>query len=177
MKVIISGPRRLPDRNDPAAPWPHMHIEVNLPELPAEGEHITVNNGMGYTVRRRMWWVDTPRDEGYWSLTENFEAKGTFQTAYLDVLPDGYDEPFTADKRLAEGIERGQENARAEVEQLLDLVTGESHVGPLSAIGLLRNWCREGAAKARERAEQTERRRALTERIMAELQAEREAES
>lgn len=56
MKVIISGPRHLWSEEDILAgkPWPHMHVEVDLPELPAEGEHIILNNGSAYTVRRRM---------------------------------------------------------------------------------------------------------------------------
>lgn len=177
MKVIISGPRRLPRRDDPRDPWPHMHIELDLPELPAEGEHIIVNDGSSYTVRRRMWWVDTPQNEAYWSWDGDYDTdQGIYKIAYLDVLPSDYDEPFTADKMLAEGAERGHEQAAAEVENLLNL-TAAPGVDPASALAMLQEWCRGGAAKTRERAEQAARHRALAERILAELAAEREQEA
>lgn len=174
MKVVISGPRRLP-RKDPGDPWPHMHIELDLPVLPAVGEVIILNSGSSYVVRRRMWWVDGPENEAYWSHDGDYStSEGRYQVAYLDVLPSGYDEPFTYSKAIEEGETRGREQAAAEVEGLLDLMTGESHVGPLSAIGLLRNWCREGAVAARKREEDATRHAALAREILDQLQAERE---
>jgi hypothetical protein len=144
MKVVISGPRRLPSRDDPRDPWPHLHVELNMPELPAVGEHITLNSGSGFTVRRRIWYVESPRTSAYYGWNSDYETgKGTFDRVYLDVLPDGYDEPFTPDKMLAEGTVRGHEQASAEVEKLLDLAAAPG-VDPASALAMLRAWCADG---------------------------------
>ncbi len=177
MKVVISGPRRLPSRDNPRDPWPHMHVKLDMPELPAVGEHITLNSGSGFTVRRRFFYVEGPETDEYYAWDAPYEtSEGTFDVVYLDVLPDGYDEPFTYDKAIAEGTTRGHEQAAAEVEKLLELA-GSPGVDPASALAMLRAWCADGAAQARERAELAIRHRALADRIMAELQAERENET
>ena len=174
MKVIISGPRRLPSRIDPRDPWPHMHIELDLPALPAEGEHITLNGGGTFTVKRRSWYVESPENEAYFGWNSNYDTdEGRYDVVYLNVMPSDYDVPFTPDKMQAEGIEIGREQAAAEVENLLDLAVTPG-VDPASALAMLRAWCADGAAKARERAEQAKRHSALAAQIMAELQARRE---
>lgn len=92
----------------------------------------------------------------------------------MDVLPVDYDEPFTADKMLAEGTARGYGQASAEVEKLLDLAETPG-VDPTSALAMVRGWAKDGAAKARERAELAARRREVADKVLAELQQEREA--
>jgi hypothetical protein len=177
MKVIISGPRRLPSRTDARDPWPHMHVELDMPELPAVGEHITLNSGSGFTVRHRIWYVEGPETEAYYAWDAPYDtSEGTFDVVYLDVLPDGYDEPFTYDKAIDEGITRGHEQASTEVEQLLNLASSPG-VDAASGLAMLRAWCADGAAKARERAELAGRHAAFAEEILAELQADREAGS
>jgi hypothetical protein len=174
MKVIISGPRRLPSRDNPRDPWPHLHVKLDMAELPAVGEHITLNSGSGFTVRRRFFYVEGPETSAYYGWDSDYDTdQGTFDVVYLDVLPDGYDEPFTYDKAIAEGTVRGHEQAAAEVEKLLNLLARPS-VDPVSAIAALRAWCIDGAAQARQRAELAERHAAFADEIMAGLQAERE---
>jgi hypothetical protein len=174
MRVIISGPRRLPSRDNPRDPWPHMHVELDMPELPAVGEHITLNSGSGFTVRRRIFYVEGPETDKYYGWDSPYDTdQGTFDVVYLDVLPDGYDEPFTYDKAIAEGTVRGHEQAAAEVEKLLALSSSPG-VDANSALAMLRAWCADGAAQARERAELAEQHHALAHRIMDELQADRE---
>ena len=173
MKVIMSGPKRMPSRDDPRDPWPHMHVELEMETLPDVGEHIIWNDGSSFTVKRRMFWVDSPEDGAYWDWNADYEGEGHAKVAYLDVLPSYYDEPFTYDKALTEGIERGHEQAAAEVERLLDLASSPD-VDPASALAMLRAWCKDGADKAREREAERERHAALATRILDELQAERE---
>jgi hypothetical protein len=173
MKAIISGPRNLPDRTDPRAPWAHMHVELDLPGVPAVGEHITLNSGSSYTVKRRMWYVEGPENEAYWGYHTDYDtAEGTYDTLYLDVLPSDYDEPFTPDKMLAEGTERGREDLAAEIENMLRLAD-EPGVDPASVLIIVRQMVRDEAAKARIRAELAKQHAALAERILADLQRER----
>ena len=129
---------------------------------------IVVRRGNDFLVVHR-----SPENEAYWGYNADYDAKGRYQVAYLDVLPSGYDEPFTPDKMHAEGTEHGREQAAAEVENLLELAAAPG-VDPASVLAMLRSWCADGAAKARERAEQAEQHRAFAERILAKLQAERE---
>lgn len=174
MKVVISGPKRLPSRDDPRDPWPHMHIELDMPELPAVDEHIILNDGGAFTVRRRMFWVDGPENAGYWDFNGDYEtSEGVYKIAYLDVLPSCYDEPFTYDQAITEGTERGHEQAAAEVEKLLNLAAAPG-VDPASVLAMLREWAKDSAARGRERAEQAERHRAFAEQIVAQLQERRE---
>jgi hypothetical protein len=174
MKVIISGPRRLPDR-DLANPWPHMHIELDLPYLPAVGEIIILNSGSSYVVRRRMWWVDGPENEAYWSWNGDYDTdEGRYQVAYLDVLPSEYDEPFTPDKMLAEGIARGREEMAAEVKKLLDLAASAPGADTPTVRVMIRALVQNEAARAAERAEQAARHAEFARRILAELDEERE---
>jgi hypothetical protein len=177
MKAVISGPRFLPRRDDPKAPWPHMHVELDLPGIPAAGEHITLNGGCTYTVKRRFWYVGGPETGKYYAIDADYDTdQGVFDVVYLDVLPSDYDEPFTPDKMHTEGTEHGREQAAAEVENLLGL-TSAPGVDPASALAMLREWCREGAARKRERDAESARRVELTRQILDELQAERERES
>lgn len=174
MKVIISGPKRMPSKTDPRDPWPHMHVELDMPELPAEGEHIILNDGGSFTVRRRMFWVDGPKNAAYHDWNTDYETDdGVYKIAYLDVLPSEYDEPFTYDQAVAEGTKRGHEQAAAEVEKLLDLASAPG-VDPASVLAMLREWSKDSAARGRERAEQAERHRELAKQIMAKLQERRE---
>jgi hypothetical protein len=174
MKAIISGPKRMPHWDDPRDPWPHMHIELDLPGLPAVGEHITLNSGGTFKVRRRFWYVEGPENQAWFDIDARYNTdEGVFDVVYLDVLPADYDEPFTYDKAIAEGTVRGQEQAAAEVEKLLGLAAAPG-VDPASALAMLREWCRDGAARARERAEQAARHCELATRILADLQRERE---
>ena len=176
MKVVISGPRRLPRRDDPKDPWPHMHVTLDMEQVPAPGERITLNSGGTFTVKRRFWYVEGPENEAYYAWDADYDTDGgTFDVVYLDVLPSEYDEPFTPDKMLAEGEERGHEQAAAEVEKILNLAAAPG-VDPASALAMLREWCRDGAAWTRKRAEQAEQHRELAERILADLQRKREAE-
>lgn len=176
MKVIISGPRRLWQTEEMLAgkPWPHLHVELDLPALPADGEHIILNNGSVYTVKRRMWWVDSPEDEAYWTWDADYRTdEGRYQTAYIDVLPSEYDEPFTYDKAITEGITRGRENMAAEVEKLLDLAD-QPGVDPASALTMVHQLVRAEADAARKREAEAERHRAVVEKVLNDLLAERQ---
>jgi hypothetical protein len=175
MRVIISGPKRMPNRNRPDDPWPHMHVELDMPAVPAEGERITLNGGATVIVRRRFWYVQGPENQAWFDLDARYDTdQAVAEVVYLDVLPSEYDQPFTPDKMHAEGKAAGHEQAAAEVEKLLALAAAPG-VDPASGLAMLRAWCADGAAAARERAEQAERHRALAEQVLAELRAERES--
>ena len=174
MKVVISGPKRLPSENDPRDPWPHMHVELDMPVLPAVGEHIILNDGGSFTVRRRMFWVDGPENEGYWDFNADYETnEGVYKITYLDVLPSDYDEPFSYSEAVTEGTERGHEQAAAEVEKLLNLASAPG-VDPASVLAMLREWSKDSAARSRARAVLAKRHHELAEQIMAQLQERRE---
>ena len=173
MRISINGPKRMPS-DDPRDPWPHMHVELDMPYLPAVGETIILNSGGSFKVQRRMFWVDGPENDGYWDWNADYETSdGVFKIAHLDVLPSDYDEPFTYGQAVTEGTERGHEQAAAEVEKLLNLASAPG-VDPASVLAMLREWSKDSAARGRERAEQAARHHELAEQIMAQLQERRE---
>jgi hypothetical protein len=174
MRVIISGPKRMPYRDRPDDPWPHMRVQLEMDAVPAPGEHITLNSGSTVIVKRRFWYVQGPENQDWFTWDADYKTdQAEAEVVHLDVLPSDYDEPFTPDKMQAEGIGIGREQAAAEVEKLLDLASGEY---PAETLAMLRKWCADGAARTRERTAQAERHAALAEQILAELAAEREQE-
>jgi hypothetical protein len=175
MKVIISGPKRMPNRNRPDDPWPHMHVELDMPSVPAEGERITLNSGYTVRVRRRFWYVQGPENAEWFDLDARYDTdRAKAEVVYLDVLPSDYDEPFTYDKAITEGIERGREDLAAEIEKMIGLT---DQVDPASVLTVVHRMVHDEAAKARKRAEEAEQHKALAAQILAELRAEREGTS
>lgn len=141
MRVLISGPRSgLTEKLE----LPHLHIELDLEELPKKGETIILNNGNSYVVTDIMWWVDGPEDESYWDHNSDYDTtEGRYQTCHISVEPSGYrNEIYTMDGARKEGFEAGRKSAVRELaSRLLELTkAGEEFSTPQTQLAVVAGW-------------------------------------
>jgi hypothetical protein len=147
MKVLISGPRRglTEDRK-----FPHLHIEVDLEELPKKGETIILNSGSGYVVTDVMWWVDGPENEAYWTYDSDYETtEGKYQIAHVNVEPSDYrKQAYTMDAARREGYASGRAAATRELRQRLAAAERAGLTAPEMTMAAVLTWMAEQEGQA-----------------------------
>jgi hypothetical protein len=146
MRVLISGPR---SRYDEDGKLSHLHIELDLEELPKKGETIILNSGGSYVVTDIMWWVNGPENEAYWSRGDYSTTEGRYQICHINVEPSDYRrQTYTMDGMRREGYEAGQKAAARELaSRLLELAkAGEQFSTPQTQLAVVAGWLASNGA-------------------------------
>lgn len=159
MKAVITGPRSGLTED---LKLPHMHIEVDLEELPKPGEVIIVNSGSSYYVKYVMWWIDGPENEAYWSRTQDYDVQGSYQIAHIVVDTDNRRERWGYPAGVEDGRKQGGEEFLAELRKLVDLASSAG-----AGLKLIDVWLEKREVEAAERKEAEEQAERRADELLA----------
>lgn len=135
MKAVITGPRSgLTEK----LTLPHMHIEVDLEELPKKGQVIILNGGGSYYVKDIMWWITGPENDAYWSRDQDYDVEGEFQTVHVTVEPDNRPERYGYPAGVTAGTKAGRQAVLTELRAFVAVVAAAE--GDYNRLGMIQAW-------------------------------------
>ena len=142
MRVLVSGPRHGLTAN---LKLPHLHVELDLEELPKRGDVMILNSGSSYTVTDIMWWFDGPENNDYWDYDADYRTnEGRFQTVHIMVDPDRKPRNYPAEA-AERGYATGRASAVSELSgRIAELRTG-MHADPEIVLAVVESWLKANA--------------------------------
>lgn len=112
-----------------------LGIDLDMDDLPAPGERITLDGGSAYVITDRHWFVSTEvRNTPDWDIYGDVRSPGEVETVHLMVEPEGYEARNHPQERFA----AGRNEIREEVRKIM-----ERNPDPATALAIISYYLQE----------------------------------